>query len=242
MKKRHWKSSKVAGGGHLRRAVWSFLVTACGLIGPNLSFAALVQHTNFEDFQSAASGLTNLTQAIPEIGNTNTTTYALNDVRLTAADDIWLEDRSDYLPGAEIAITGPENLGVDILTTTPVNAFGFFFAEPGNPWSGAGNNPDCTIACVESTFEVQFFYNTSEISPDDDVVVMFSPVNNQALFFGWTSDELFNRIQITETVGGAENEFFGQMYAHVVPLPAAVWLFGTALVGLGWLGRRARRR
>ena len=53
-----------------------------------------------------------------------------------------------------------------------------------------------------------------------------------------------------ETSGTIDFSSLGNAISHVsfydtigeVPLPAAVWLFGSALVGVGALGRRRRRK
>ena len=38
--------------------------------------------------------------------------------------------------------------------------------------------------------------------------------------------------------GGFCADLSGQVVANVVPVPAAAWLFGSALAGLGWLRRK----
>jgi len=47
-------------------------------------------------------------------------------------------------------------------------------------------------------------------------------------------------IQFNNNTGGTDSWWFGvrSLQAQVVPVPAAVWLFGSALAGLGWFRRR----
>jgi hypothetical protein len=65
--------------------------------------------------------------------------------------------------------------------------------------------------------------------------------------FGADAEGLFDTSQATYVIvdspGQAPSEYLAQgsivvSASSVVPIPAAVWLFGSALTGLGWLGRR----
>jgi hypothetical protein len=54
----------------------------------------------------------------------------------------------------------------------------------------------------------------------------------------WSSLESF-RIEIDNTNGGnAFASFIDNVVVEAVPVPAAAWLFGSALAGLGWLKRK----
>ena len=62
--------------------------------------------------------------------------------------------------------------------------------------------------------------------------------NNYVFDSSWT--DLSNVVFATPT--GAGGNYVGSIdniSINVVPIPAAVWLFGSALAGLGWLQRRA---
>ncbi|MGI9309299.1 MAG: VPLPA-CTERM sorting domain-containing protein, partial [Gammaproteobacteria bacterium] len=58
-------------------------------------------------------------------------------------------------------------------------------------------------------------------------------------FFGFISSDGFTTVEFR----GIENDGFGMdnvLYGSgtAVPIPAAVWLFGSALAGLGWMRRK----
>jgi len=108
----------------------------------------------------------------------------------------------------------------------PVYAFGFEFVEPENDTNMNG-------IFVDSTFEVTLLGGGSFIES-----FTFNAANDIAAFVGVSSDVAFNRVQIREITGGPENEFFGQFYTSPVPVPAAIWLFGTSLLGLLSIGKR----
>lgn len=73
----------------------------------------------------------------------------------------------------------------------------------------------------------------------------FNAPDDVAAFVGASSASLFNTIQIRETVGGVENEFFGQFYTAAnlprsgVPEPDP---WAMMLTGLGLAGGALRRR
>jgi hypothetical protein len=116
-----------------------------------------------------------------------------------------------------------------VLTTAfPVKALGFDFVEP-------KTDPNVNATFAESTFSVALFDNAAPLGS-----FTFSAPNDQAYFAGAFADMAFNRVTVTEIVGGIENEFFGQVYTSVVPLPAALPLLGTALLGLGCALNRQR--
>jgi len=129
------------------------------------------------------------------------------------------------LAGNQIGISNSENLNVDMINH--VSSFGFEFVEP-------ENDPNMNGTFIDSIFEVTLLGNGSFIES-----FTFNANNDVAAFIGVSSDVAFNRVEIREMTGGPENEFFGQFYTSPVPVPAAVWLFGTGLVGL--LGIRKPR-
>ena len=137
------------------------------------------------------------------------------------APDPW----TTRLNGNQIAISDVSNLNVDL--SNPVFSFGFEFVEP-------EFDPNVNQIFVDSSFEVSLL--------DNGVIVdsfTFNAINDAAAFVGVWGDTSFNRVEIREIVGGPENEFFGQFYTGTspVPVPAAVWLFATALIGLLGIGR-----
>ena len=133
------------------------------------------------------------------------------------------------------AISGVENFNVNITVPSLVFGFGMNVHEP---IAFNGKLDGCNIApnpCLQSTFQVKLFDGVTAID-----TVTFSPPDDVLAFFGVTSTSYFNRLEIREIVGSNDNEFFGGFVttASPVPLPAAAWLFGSALLGLVATARR----
>jgi hypothetical protein len=129
-----------------------------------------------------------------------------------------------HLPGPDLAISGFEHLDANVAFSSDRYAFGFGFYEP----SGDATITGCNAACVESTFTITLFNNMVAVGSPFVLV----PVNNTALFWGVHTDFAFDAIQIRETTGGIDNEFFGTFYSGRIaaaPEPATLLLFGTAL-------------
>ena len=108
-------------------------------------------------------------------------------------------DWSTLLPGNDIAISGLENLNVTV--DEMVYAIGYEFHEPSQAIGGVSNSTG-TSAFIESTFQIKVFQ-------DDELLetVQYMPPNDIRAFFGVASDQPFNKISITEIVGGSENEY-----------------------------------
>ncbi len=126
------------------------------------------------------------------------------------------------LPGPDIAISAGENLNMTL--SGPAFSVGFDIAEP-------ENDPNVD-SFVDSTFMVTL--KNDELFVDS---FMFNPPNDTAAFFGVWGDIVFDRIEIRETIGGNDDEFFGQVYAgsSAIPEPSTYMLFLTLLTGLVFL-------
>lgn len=114
--------------------------------------------------------------------------------------------------------------------------FGFDFVEP-------KFDPNLNGTFVESSFEVTLKNGSSTVHS-----FTFSRPNDSAQFVGIWTDHSFDRIEIRETTGNAENEFFGQFYtganfhSHPVPLPAAALMALPLFGGIGIVQFIRRRR
>lgn len=132
---------------------------------------------------------------------------------------------TSLLVGNEITLVGNENL--NFVLASAVYSFGFDFAEP-NVLSG------CGVTCVDSTFTVSLLREGELIDQ-----FTFNAPNGVASFVGAWTDALFDRVEVRETTGSADSEFFGEVYTGVkpVPVPGALFLLAPALGGLGMVLR-----
>ncbi len=152
--------------------------------------------------------------------------------------NLFFANFSARIAGNEIAISGVSNL--DVALANPVFALGFDFVEP-------EFDPNLAAAFVDSTFDVGLFNGATPVGS-----FSFNAPEDALYFAGVWSDTAFNRIEIRETAGQAENEFFGQFYTGIAAAdftpptilagPPAFALFAFGLAGLGLLAAPARRR
>lgn len=93
----------------------------------------------------------------------------------------------------------------------------------------------CYFDCGTGIYDIGF------LTPDMGIYLMLdfaSPLTNSGgvinLLTGWGTG-----LRFTSGVGGYEYSVVsGSVIANVVPIPAAVWLFGSALAALGWVRRK----
>jgi hypothetical protein len=140
---------------------------------------------------------------------------------------------TNHLPGIDLAVNGIEHLNVD--TLKPVSSFGFDFVE-----SQFERIPGYDVLAVnapffESTFQVTLVNSGTVIDSFE-----FSKPNDITTFVGVKSDQLFNRVEILETVGAADNEFYGTFYtSQAEPVPEPLTILGSATaLGVGVLLKR----
>ena len=131
---------------------------------------------------------------------------------------------STRLPGNELLMSGTESFNVAI-ANGPVFSFGWDFVEP------EFDPQISTEPFFDSTFTVTLLDGVTPVGS-----FPFNAPNDTAAFVGVCTDVAFDHVEIRETVGGVEDEFFGQFYSgntlHVVPEPssAALLLCGAALL------------
>ena len=113
---------------------------------------------------------------------------------------------SALLPGPVIAISERENLNAQF--DGPVFSAGFDFVEP-----SVGTSAGCFY--FDSTFTMTLKRNGLAVGS-----LTFNVPDDVAAFAGVQSDVAFDRLEIRETIGGCDNEFFGQFYTGTRPLPA----------------------
>jgi hypothetical protein len=148
-------------------------------------------------------------------------------------------DWTTLLPGNEIAVNHVENL--DAVFDAPVFSAGFAFAEPGaqlavNPTSPYANNAYYPYA--DSTFTVTLKNGASLVD-----VFTFNAPDETGSFVGVWTDVAFDRMQIRETAGAIEDDYFGEFYSGSVAMPVPEpETYAMLLAGLGLVGFTARRR
>ena len=210
----------------MSRRISSFIVT-CAALGLAVPAGAATFFSDKAAFL-AATAATQATTAYADHGATHLSHLTSGSVTISEYDvasyffsGAW----TTRLPGNDLAITGKENLNVAL--AAPVRALGFDFVEP-------QHDPNVNGVFQDSTFTVTFLNGTTAVDS-----FTFNAPNDVATFVGASSAWAFDRVQIRETIGGAENEFFGQFYtsaqlpAGAVPEPAswALMLGGFGLVG-----------
>ena len=211
----------------------------CALVGP--ASAAIL---TFDDRSSflAQTGATSATGTLPDLGNVSpsATVGSVTFTQGPAATALIIgsfgsvTDWTPLNPGSDIALSAPEDLDVDF--AAPVFSAGFDFVEPDANSDGIG----CNAQCFDSDFEVTLLLGATTVD-----MFSFNAPDNVLAFVGVWSDSAFDRLEIRDITGEIDNEYYGEFYTGVrslseVPVPAAVWLFGTALLGLMGFRRRAR--
>ncbi|NQU20936.1 MAG: hypothetical protein HQ567_06600, partial [Candidatus Nealsonbacteria bacterium] len=151
-----------------------------------------------------------------------------------------ISDWTELLAGNDLAISGLESADIDIsVGASPLHSFGFDFVEP-------QFDPNVNAPFFESTFSVTLKNDTTTVGS-----FTFERPNDSVQFVGvWTTDpsEAFDRVEIRETVGGIENEFFGEFYAGTATEPVPAPTTVVSLIGLGimltttWLHSRRKQK
>ena len=211
-----------------------FIVLVGGVFAPNLQQAHAATIVQFSDQATflAATGSTCATCPMPSLGSVPFAT--VNTVTFTQVPGTGLiigvvgipivpnEDWTSVIPGNDIAISDKENL--DVSLASPVFSFGFQFYEPTCNNLNQGN--DCPIGSqgdvdigtdvnigdeVDSTFTVTLKNGATPVS-----TFQFNAPDDVLAFVGVQSDMAFDKVEIRETIGGIDDENFGEFYTNTV--------------------------
>lgn len=144
----------------------------------------------------------------------------------------------DSVDGDDGVIDGSGLDGDSYFSNSGANGISFIFDEV-----ALGDLPTSvgivwTDGAGSTTFEA---FDAGGISLGSITMLIADGSNNgetaEDTFFGATNGGGISRIFISNSSGGIEVDHL-QYGASVIPLPAAVWLFGTALIGLVGFGKR----
>lgn len=197
--------------------------------------AAVVTFSDQSTFLSS-TGATSATGTIPDLGRIVSGTQTLGDVTISlgpGATTLFVgasgvgvgSDWTTVSPGNDIALSGIESINVDF--ASPVFSAGFDFVEP--------TDSTCYAPCFDSTFQVTL--KNSGVIVDS---FTFNAPDDVLAFIGVWSDSAFDRLEIVDLTATVDDEYYGEFFTgtrSLVPIPAAVWLFGSGLIGLIGLGR-----
>ena len=182
----------------------------------------------------AATGATQATTPYPALGFSPQASLVSGSVtlsRVTAGNSLYFDAWMARLPGNTLSIDGREDLNVAF--AAPVGSFGFDFVEP-------QFDPLVNAPFEESTFTVVLRAGSNIVGS-----FAFNAPNDTAAFVGASNALAFDNVQIRETIGGFENEFYGQFYTSPPAVGGAVPEPGTwamMLLGFGAAGYAMRRR
>ncbi|MCA1568134.1 MAG: collagen-like protein [Acidobacteria bacterium] len=182
------------------------LTILCGLLLSQAIATPAEAATVFDDrqaFIAATSAHTTASFPVVQSSISVGTTYALGELTFHKGNTAGVMRVGSYTTRfgtgkSQLALDDLEHLNVD--TSAPVYSFGFDFVEP-------QFDPGVNAGFVDSTFTVTLKMGGAVVH-----TFTFNAPNDTAAFVGVLAEEPFNRIEIVETVGGIENEFYGQFY------------------------------
>lgn len=179
------------------------------------------------------------------------------------------ETRYDYTPGVSLvgrgAYSGFAGFGNVHIFTLDIDQH---VIDMSNPSDIDSTSATASFKCTEGGFLATFFangcgnYNWGPNETDETTLDYSSIDATRALggddvasgpqteLFNWTDMVMYNFnpsgiagetafILSNRTGGATEGDGFSLTFAYAVPVPAAAWLFGSALGLLGWMRRKA---
>lgn len=216
----------------MRRTV--SLLAISGLLASASANAAIVTFNDRATF-IAATGATGI-GAIPASISGGFTLGGLTFSNVSPSSMVSTNNWSTLISEAtDLAISDVESF--DVASSGPLFSFGFDFHEPSASTPPGPQFPDtCNTTCVDSTFTITLRSGAALVDS-----FLFNRPNDVLAFVGVASSVAFDRIEIRETAGGIDNEFFGNFLigrVQVVPEPSILALLGLGLLGLGLARRR----
>ncbi len=128
---------------------------------------------------------------------------------------------------ASLAFPEGDTSIVSFSFATPISAFGIDVLD---------------LNFTDMSFADDLGNSLSNVLLKDDCGPAGGPSCTNRQFFGVVNDQAFSEVVLTflnpDATGGTVS--FDRLEIAPVPVPAAVWLFGTALVGLAGFGRRKK--
>ena len=226
-----YAENRTEGGKIVRKAVPLLVVSA--LLASAGANAAIVTYSDRATF-IAATGATGI-GAIPSNIGGGFTLGALTFSNVPGSSMVSTNNWSTLISeSTDMAISDVESF--DVASSGPLFSFGFDFHEPSTSTPPGLPFPDtCNTTCVDSTFTITLRSGAALVDS-----FSFNRPNDVLAFVGVASSVAFDRIEIRESAGGIDNEFFGNFLIgrlQVVPEPSIL-----ALLGLGLLGIRLARR
>jgi len=150
-----------------------------------------------------------------------------------------LNVRSEFRYLDDAALTGPSldgSIGLSLLSTSGG------FALPAILLITAENGLPFDLLSIDVAGHVE---RVSGFNEGGDFISVETGVNRSSSPpLPWQTiafDSRFKDMTYVRVVSTAEDPrivMFDNIVANVVPIPAAVWLFGSALLGLGWIRRK----
>lgn len=230
----------------MKRSLSRAVLAAALLFGWNVSTAATTSFSNEAAFISA-TGATNATGALPLDEGPLTSkvvgsiTFSIGagstGLHFGTTHVLYPGGWSSLLSGHDLAISGTENF--NIVASGPVFAMGFRAHESSIVIGGGSRTDSCGLpACIDSTFTITALNGITPVATP--FVVNFT--DDTAAFFGVRSTVAFDRLVISETAGGIDDEYFGVVFTSTLaPVPEpSTW--AMLAIGLGLLVFQQRRR